>query len=269
MPPAPPPSYDEGRRSVWIGAGITAAALALAVIGLSAAGVLRFGAPKVEPSLPAYAQKPKPSLQLPREPGVSMPNDIRAWLEHLERIEKARVRLSKDQIRNLMIDKSELDATAYADVLKSFLGEGYTSGETPPEYDSKNRASEIVDSIRPDWKALAEEFETVPPPEECREIAGKYSQVLRETGAASKDVNDIMERLGGDPHEAIKKLKDLLKSHETRIDKPAIEVDHAVEDICDKYDTRKWFDIAGDIGNGGSLMSPNLPGLGGMGGLGG
>jgi hypothetical protein len=244
--------------------------LALALIGLSAAGVLQFGAKAPEPSLTAFGNRPKPSLQAPRDPGKEMPDDIRAWLEHLERIEKMRVQLAKDQIRMLMIDASEFQATAYADTLKSLLGEDPTGpGDIPPEYDSKKKAEKIVESVRPDWKALAEEFEAMPPPAECQEMAAKYSQVLRETGATTGDIIDAMNNGGSDPSVVIDKLQALIKSHREHIDKPAIEVDLAVEDLCDKYDTRKWFAIAGDVGSSGSLMSPNLPGMGGVGGLGG
>lgn len=270
LPPVSPSGYSEGNRSAWIGAAISAAALIVALLGLSASGVLRFGAPKTTPSLPAIADKPKPTLQVPKDPEVAMPDDIRAWLEHLERIEKRRVSLAKEQIRMLMIDSSEFQATAYADTLKALLGEDPTTGEIPPEYDSRKKAEKIVDSVRPDWKDLAVEFEAMPPPAECQAMAAKYSQVLRETGATTGDIIDTMYSSGGDPSTTIDKLQEIMKSHQQQIDKPAIEVDHAVQDICDKYNTRKWFDIHGDVGGGGLFSSPNLPGLGGsIGGLGG
>jgi len=266
MPPSPPGGYADTRRATWIGAGIAAAALGVALVGLNAAGILRFTAKGPDPSLRATGEKAPVAL---RSPEVMMPDDIRAWLEHLERIEKERVSLAKEQVRMLMIDASEFQSTAYADSLKALLGEDPESTEIPPEYDSKKKATQIVDSVRPAWKALAEEFEAFPPPDECQPIAAKYSQVLRETGAVTGDIIDTMQEFGGDPSATIDKLQGIMKSHTNQIDKPAIEVDHGVQDICDKYNTRKWFDIVGNVGGGGSLLSPNMPGLGGVGGLGG
>lgn len=263
LPPGPPAGYGNTARATWIGAGISAAALTLALVGLNAAGILRLTGNRPEPTLRSTAEKAPPTT---RKVQAGMPDDIRAWLEHLERIEKQRVALAKEQVRMLMIDASEFQATAYADSLKALLGEDPGSTEIPPEYDSKKKASNIVESVRPAWKSLAEEFEAVSPPEECMPIAAKYSQVLRETGAVTGDIIETMTTFGSEPSTAIDKLQGIMKSHTKQIDQPAIEVDQGVADICDKYDTRKWFDVVGNVGGGGSLYSPNMPGLGNLGG---
>lgn len=239
--------------------------MACALIGLSAAGMLRLGRPETSPVLPVAAPERKPVLHTEAPKGTKMPDDIRDWLEHLRQTEERRIDLTKEQIRHLTIASSEFQASSYADTLKSFLGDPSETPEMPPDDASKKKAADIVDAVRPEWKKLAEEFEARTPPDECREMAAKYDQALRETGATTGDIIDTMYNLGSDPHQTIAKLEEIMKTHKERIDKPATEVDDAVAAICRKYETRKWFDIHGDIGNGGSPLSmPSMPGMGGL-----
>lgn len=248
-----------------MGALITFFAVALGLAGLNAMGMLRLGRPQTAPTLPVVAPKPNPVLNEPAPVSTKMPDDIRDWLEHLRQTEQKRVDLAKDQIRHLTIASSEFQASSYANTLKSLIGEEAQNQEMPAEDANKKRAADIVSSVRPDWKKLAEEFESRTPPAECQEIAAKYSQALRETGATTGDIIDTMYNLGSDPQQTIAKLEEIMKTHKERIDKPALEVDEGVAEICRKYDTRKWFDIQGNIGGGsGSLAMPALPGMGGL-----
>ncbi len=264
VPPGAPAAAPNSGRSVWMGALITFAAVALGLAGLNAAGMLHLGRPQTAPVLPTIVQKPKPVLDEPAPQNTKMPDDIRDWLEHLRRTEEKRIDLTKEQIRHLTIASSEFQASSYADTLKALLDDGSENRDMPPEDASKKKAADIVDAVRPEWKDLAESFETRTPPEECREMAAKYDQALRETGATTGDIIDTMYNLGSDPHQTIAKLEEIMKNHKERIDKPAAEVDDAVAAICRKYDTRKWFDIHSDIGAGGSgiLALPSIPGVG-------
>lgn len=230
----------------------------VAVIGLGAAGVLRFQAPTPKPSLPVVSGEPRPNLK--RSETDKMPADIREWLNHLEAIEKQRTDLAQQQISNLTRNMSEFQVGEYANSFKELLGGDPTEVESQaPE--GVQKAGKIAEGVRPAWAALTREFNAEKPPAECQPIADNYDQALRETGATVGDIIDILYNLGSNPQEAIGKLEEIMTKHKDGIDKRALKADEQVQELCDKYATNKWFSIRGDVGSGGMLSVPALPDL--------
>lgn len=265
-PPPAPPSADAPKRPKWIALGAVLVLVAALGIYLGASGLLKSRA--AEPSgrlLQARGAQTTPGLLesqarpdsgLPQSRGpeprqrVEMPADVRAWLEHLERTEKRRIELTQDQLGGLMVRMVALKMGGAIEVLKGLTSDDPDAPITPPHEDFK---AEIA-KIRSTWNELNDGFNSVPPPEECVPIQRSYDQALRETGAMMQDVLAIVNDSTDKPDEAVAKLIKMQGGSTSRIDEPARRTDRQVADICDKYETRKWFDITGDVGGGGMLQ---------------
>lgn len=188
-----------------------------------------------------------------------MPDDVRAWLEHLERIEKKRVALAQKQLSQVLVMGSQIKGAGIAEVLGSMLSE---SEEEPTKAPELEQAEATVADVRKPWAELADEFGAMPPPSGCQEVAVSYDQALRETGATIGDIQDVLTNAMANPQGAIEKLQGIRGGHIGSIDASAGKADAGVQAICDAYDTRKWFMIQRDIGTGmPGLTMPNIGGL--------
>lgn len=188
-----------------------------------------------------------------------MPDDIRAWLEHLERIERKRVELTQAQLVQVTVMGTQLKGLGIADVLGGMFEESESTESKPPEL---RKAEGTVADVRKPWADLADEFGTLPPPPGCQEVAISYDQALRETGATMGDILDAMNGAMENPQAAIQALQKIRGEHMGSIDESAGRADRGVQAICDAYDTRKWFTIQRDIGGG--MPTLTVPG-GGLG----
>jgi hypothetical protein len=267
-PPSADPYAATGRKNLaWLFAGLVGLALAVA-LGTGAASLLGLGR-SAPPGLEARPRDPAPATEaLAQEPGPSldqtgptpMPADVRAWLEHLERIEARRRRLAEDQVAGLMVTMAQLQGLGGAEkMLGDLLGEA--GGESQPTTTPAEDVAKATEGKRADWDLLTADFEAVPPPEECLALRGSYAQALGETGAMILDVFEAMDEASSDPQQAIAALNRLRGTSADRIDAAAGEADRRLGEICDKYDTRKWFSISKDFGGG----FGGLEGLGGIG----
>jgi hypothetical protein len=243
------------KKPFWLGVLVAVGAMGLAVAGLSMSGLLRFKAPEAPQGPIAKATEVTPPVVRSNDP---MPEDVRAWLEHLRRIEEKRIELAQSQIMGLLVGMEEIKGAELGDALSDILGGDPTEGEQT-EAPSVGKARDIANEVRPKWKELAAEFEAKAPPEECQSIAGEYDQALRETGATVSDIIDVINNEAGEPQSAIEKLRGIMTSHKKMIDEPAKRTDDGVARICDKYGVRKWFEIKGDVGGGGLFAMPSIP----------
>ena len=193
-----------------------------------------------------------------------MPTDVRAWLEHLERTEDERVRLSKKQLGEMMgqMMGMGLSGAAFDDLVAEAFGEESTG--TGQDYDPSKRSKVESDarSLRKSWRELNTYFNSAQPPVECVSIKNAYEQCLGETSAMMLDILGALDASHGDPSGAIGTLMQMMGTSEGKIDVAAKQSDRLVRDICRKYETFKWFKVSGDVGGG-------LGGLGSLGGLGG
>ena len=236
---------------------------ALAVLaifgGLFASGALRFGAKQEPmavlpatgksspPALAATGTAPEPQLQVQGKK-VYMPDDVRAWLEHLERIEKRRMEMSHEQVAKAMEMLVALQAGGTMEMLNGLLEEaaGGEEVKTPgPVKETMGAAQSILEK----WQQLTADFNSLPPPAECIPTRNEYDVTLRETGAM---IGDIIGAVEGSTENRDAALAALMKMRgkSTGIDKSAVKTDDLVQGICDKYETRKWFKITADVGGG-------------------
>ena len=218
--------------------------IAILLLLLKMSGI--FAAPAEAPSavLIKTTTPPAPALQKIAEAPPEMPADVLAWLKHLERIERAKKDLIVKQVADMRVFEQMIGA----------LGAGV--GEVDPYDqtggDGKNPADVTkgkFEDLKPQWEALLTDFESAPPPEECRGIATDYHRALSEVPGMVGDINGVLNQVGTDPSSAMSKIHDLQRRSYDNVDKPFAESDEKVQGICDKYKKTKWFNI-GDAGQG-------------------
>lgn len=195
-----------------------------------------------------------------------MPADVRAWLEHLERTEDERVRLSKKQIGGLLgkMMGMGLSGASFDDLVAEAFGE--ESKGAGQSYDPAKRTQLEISAadVRKSWRELNTFFNSVQPPSECVPIKNSYEQCLGETGAMVMDVLEALEQSHSDASSALGTVIQMMGTSEGKIDVFGKQSDRLVRDICHKYETFKWFSIAGDIGGGLGSLGGGLGGLGGL-----
>lgn len=281
-PAFPSPDSANGKKTTTI-AVVTALAMILAIFfGLKASGMLQLGAtsPKLQ-ALRAEGEVPKqellksegtspqqdilraegstPNQDLLRAEGsttppildrtqqsVVMPDDIRKWLEHLERIEKRKNDLSMKQLAQLTVLMQQMKVLGAGMDMLNDNGEG----DSPQPTDT---AKAKFDDMRPEWNRLIADFNSYPPPAECKPIADDFYRAVSEVPGMNSDLAEILTGAAQDPASALEKVYKIQNTSVNVIDKFFGEADERIGRICRKYETRKWFEIKTDVGGG--LMS--------------
>ncbi len=196
---------------------------------------------------------------------LAMPDDVRAWLEHLRKIEEKKQQISIKQIANLKV---------FGEMLQT-LGPGIGNLD-PYGKDDANGAdknpTEVTQGkfqdLRPEWQDLVTQFQSVPPPAECKPLADNYFKALNEIPAMTGDLVDVLNKVQSNPQDALQSATALKSKSYGSIDLGFNEADGQLSAICAKYHTTKWFNIKADVMGGGMLGASGSLG-GGSGGLGG
>ncbi|MGE0001878.1 MAG: hypothetical protein AB7F50_04005 [Fimbriimonadaceae bacterium] len=266
MQPATDPYARETRRATW---WIVAGCLVLAgllVFGFGAGGplallggtrgeVARTGQQTPGDALRSGAEVPPPVLRTEGSPGIAledrqktMPADVRAWLEHLERAERRRVSLATDQLSAAMVSLATLQGLGGAEkMLQDLLTDDPTGPDPEPP---TTGVVEDAASGESDWRALRKEFDQLPPPAECVPIRNAYVRALAETAAMIAEIRGAIASASSDPQAAIAALNKLKGTSSGRIDVAAGEADRGVGEVCSRYSTPKWFSVNEDVGGG-------------------
>lgn len=269
---APPPPFVP-KKANWALIGISLAIVAvLAGIGTGTllmarkdnpTGVLGANAAKTDDVLEARGSGTPDMLRAEQEiptvtevkpqPGEKMPDDVREWLRHLERTEAERRRLTTSQLGELTAMAFQMKGAGALEALQSVMNdpEGNQEMELPA-----NKVHESSERLRAKWGTLSDFFNSKQPPAECVSIKNSYEIALRETRAMVLDIMDVLVQAGepgADPQALVAKLMGMKGSSGT-IDEAGKMTDGQVQEICDKYETRKWFYVSGDIGDSGMLQ---------------
>ncbi|QYK53327.1 MAG: hypothetical protein KF824_00200 [Fimbriimonadaceae bacterium] len=252
--PIDPYALETRRNTLALGIGI-GVLVALLLIGGGLVALGLFGpkgqnvtsqAPLKTPiALPQAGQPVAPALPIEKPKDVAMPDDIYNWLEHLRITEEKKHQLALAQIADFSILKTQLGGPT-AGVSVEGLSNPDSGEPDSPDKVAKNAMSDR----RPEWQELQKFFLSVPPPSECAPIQASYSQHLGECSAMFGEVMDIFSGIAEDPQSALTKAYSMLGKSTGRVDEFGIQTDSQVKEICDKYHTRKWFEIKGDVGGG-------------------
>jgi hypothetical protein len=257
-------SADVKRRNTWLAIGISACILLLLLFGLKAAGVLNMGskAPDQQ-TLNAQGQFPDnsllrsqgsgngPTLQSTRK---TMPDDIRNWLAHLEKCEMKKRALTKrqgEEVTDMIGDLKGAGGLTVDDV-NAWSDPDST---TLPVID---KVASIARELQPAWNDLKTYFDSVKPPKECVPIAEAFDDGLQSIPDSMAQLDKIvsgldMSKSQDDAKAAREDARAMSRDHRRKIDEPFSRTDQLVGEVCDKYETRKWFSIDAHGGNMGIL----------------
>lgn len=202
------------------------------------------------PLLSATGGAPPPLLEaagaqsppvLAQEAG--MPGDVRAYLEHVRSCEAQRSQMAASQVADAIGLLTELQGAGM---------QGLFDEDGPPveRIQPAKRMTDSASGMRGPWEALLRQFNSVQPPVECAPIRSYYDQVVRETGIMILEITHAVNQAANDRQKALSVLMSMQGKSTSRIDRPARETDALIQSLCSKYNTRKWFDISGDVGAG-------------------
>ena len=236
--------------------GLGLVALVGAFFGARALGFLKLGASSPRPALQVRAEGPAPALQMPSRVDpvplqqgakrAQMPADVRAWLEHLEKCEKEKARISADQMAEAMVLTQKMQGLGAAMGMlndQGVLDPGSDENKEPGAY-----ARDKVLNFRPAWDRLVTFFNSYPPPAECRPIASDFNRALSEIPGVMGDLGNLLNTAAQDPTAALKAANGMKNTSATDIDRYFGTADAKLGEICAKYETPKWFSIKTDVG---------------------
>jgi hypothetical protein len=179
-----------------------------------------------------------------------MPDDVRRWLEHLQKIEQARVALAANQLTGAVKTLTSLQAGD----MSWAMGDGDDDNSQDAVKRKQNERAQKVggdmQSMQTAWRTLSNAFNAVPPPAECAGIKSNYDQVIGQTGSMILDIVAQLQSASNDPQSAVAALTAMQGQSKSKIDVPARAADQGVANVCRRYDTVKWFDIQSDVGAG-------------------
>lgn len=266
---APLPAPATGKKTtLW--AFLIAALMLIAVLGgLFASGALTLGSKQrtggeltasgstpggglqAEGSTPggnlgAMGTAPDPGLSSERGKRI-MPDDVRRWLEHLERIERLREEVSTDNLSAAIQMMTSLQLGDTLGNIEALLN-AEESGTEPQSPAQTTRID--IESMERKWVDLENDYFSLRAPLECQPLANRYATVLQETRGMILDIVKQIDRSTEDRQGALNALMGMRGKSGSRIGGPARDSDTMLYEICNKYDTRKWFSIRADFQSG-------------------
>jgi hypothetical protein len=178
-----------------------------------------------------------------------MPDNVRQWLEHLQRIEQTRIALAAAQIQESVKTLTGLKA----DDMTHAMDDEDNTDRAAEEKKQNARAQRVggdMASMQTAWRTLLATFDSVQAPAECVGIKSNYDSVIGQTGVMIMDIVGQIKAASNDPGAAVQALTAMQGTSSGKIDVPARAADQGVNSVCKRYDTVKWFDIQSDVGSG-------------------
>lgn len=258
---------QQKRQRTWLAVGGATAIVAALFVGLMAAGALKFGAQAPsEKTLQAKGAAPDPgllakegkapdnSLQKTAQAPSEMPEDVLAYLKHIEECERRKADIVGDQLAEATVLLQQNQALGAGMGLMDPYDQSQESAEDKPP--SEYTRGKVLD-FRPRWTELYDFFASVRPPQECQDLAEDYGKAMGEIPGQMGDLADAMNQLTGNPTEALQSLQKLKGKSYEGIDRYFARSDEQVGRICAKYNKPKWFNVKTDVGSGGLLGKLN------------
>lgn len=242
--------------------GGTALLAVLALVGLTASGILKIGGQSSDgDALKVPGKTPNVVLQKNDDTGppvlektaekqepLAMPPDVLEWLRHLEQTEKAKNDLTLRQVADMKVFQQMFSALGPA------MGELDPYDQTGEEGQAPSTVAKgKFDNLVPQWQELVQFFASKQPPEECRPLADDYYRALNEIPGMIGDINGVLNQVSQDPSAALESLSSMKRKSYEGIDKYLAQSDERLDAICTKYSTRKWFNIRSDVAGTGML----------------
>ena len=204
----------------------------------------------------------KNNLIATAQPLPGMPPSVHDWLEHLRRIEEQKNKLAAEQVAEVKTYATKFQALGpAAGLLSNPDSEDDNTNPTVP-------VQQMTTDMSKPWNDLIKDYQSLPPPPECQKLADEYFSGLNEIPAEMSDIQDLLSNLskqmstanpssGESPEnkDALKKAEGMQGKSSQDIDTHFTNSDELLGEVCNKYNTRKWFSISSDMG-GGLLSTP-------------
>jgi len=196
-----------------------------------APSVLEAQAPKVQAPSVLEAQAPKvqaPSMLETQAPTPQQPpKHVLDWLEHLKRIEMRRQAMERNfnpalnMLKDALALKFEMEEEGQQQKMQN-LEKGYQT-------------------YRQDWAGLLRDYQSVPPPPECRVLADTYFVAL------SNYVNLMMQIEQSLETQDLSTLMNMRGSAQAQVDQKLSNSDVELARVCQQYGIRKDFKIGSSV----------------------
>lgn len=191
----------------------------------------------------------------------ALPDDVRLWLEHLKRVDDARVAMQNRYLPALMsfatgFQNSDLEQIADPDSDIEALNKARA-----------DKAIKKVNSVDKEFRDLISDFQKLPPPSECLPIADKYNSALVANMEATHKLFGAIAKAGTDTESALTELLTMQGESYKTIDAVVDNANGLVEALCDKYGAPNLYELfvetkSSKIGIPGSGLDDLLKGLG-------
>jgi hypothetical protein len=191
---------------------------------------------------PGYTKKPKP------------PQYVIDYLNFVKSVEEHRQKLLKDTQNAFAIGAAN-KASGGLDALLNMLDDEGTAQAKDPLQDTKDELSRQYTN----WNNILAFFNNRQPPQECKEFAAYYQQVLyNETGSIGQIITTLSA--GGDYDknsvtQVVVGLQGILKGGAQKsIDTSVEYADTSLTNLVSNYDMEKPFTVSKEQGSGGSIL---------------
>ncbi|MCS7272607.1 MAG: hypothetical protein NZ550_00470 [Fimbriimonadales bacterium] len=201
-----------------------------------APSVLEAQPPKLDAPSVLEAQPPK--LEAPSVVAADAPNPppkhIIDWLEHLRRIEQRRQRMERNiaPVMSMLVQAMAARAAAMSGIAQGDIEKAEADYQRERE-----KLRQSYQQRQREWVRLLRDFQSVPPPPECRVLADTYyaglSQYITTIRQIEQDL--VEEDLGG--------LTGLLGSAQSELDVRFARADEELTRVCEQYGIPKSFSI--------------------------
>ncbi|MCH8275094.1 MAG: hypothetical protein IH851_09920 [Armatimonadetes bacterium] len=152
-------------------------------------------------------------------PDAAMPPDIRAWLEHLKRVDRRREALNRELAPKLINLALNLQPGVFSD-----------EEELQSEANRRmNEAQTSIGGVTPGFQDLIRDFQSFAPPQECRRIADEYNALLFGLTDMVQKVTKALEA------KDLGSLYTMLGSSYSQIDQRASNANVLVDHLCRRY----------------------------------
>lgn len=178
----------------------------------------------------------KPPLDLKKPEQQPPPEEVVRYLEHLKRVEQARMALQEKEITAL----GTLLAQAWAAPFKRMLE--LTDPDVADVGDDTASQAEMKKTfatLTREWQQLSAYFLSVPAPTQCQVLAGKYYDALREViihfgKVQSCMINQDMNVMN-------------MRGKSRSIDEKLVAADGELANVCRVHNVDKTFSIQADV----------------------
>ncbi len=235
-------SPNSNKRWLWVGLGVMALIALAFVLGTQsgffaraqvkpeeAPSILQAEAPPQAPSiLQAEPPPPAPSILQGEAPQPKqVPQHVLDWLEHLKRIEQKRQAM-------------ERNFNPAVDMLKDALAMRYSLEEDEQQQRMQN-LEQGYERYRQDWAGLMREYQSVPPPQECKALADTYYVALGNYIRFMMQIEQSLET------QDLNTLLNMRGSAQAEVDQKLSDADVELARLCQEMGIRKSFRIGSSL----------------------